>query len=330
MTNSKYFIYIRKSTDEEDRQVLSLEAQLTELKEFAQKEHLEILEVLTESKTAKVPGRPVFDSMVKRLENKEAQGIISWHPDRLARNSIDGGKLIYLLDIGLLDSLKFPTFWFDNTPQGKFMLNIAFGQSKYYVDNLSENVRRGIRQKLRRGQWPGLAPLGYYNHPKTRTVEIDELTAPKVHKLFELYATGHYVLKDIIKAATALELFNHKGKPLGLSTIQHMFKNLFYYGLMKYDGETYQGQHTAIVDKKLFEQVNQQMTKQGKPHKYRSTNFDLLNLAKCGECGCTVTAQYPKGNGGTYTYYRCTKKKTNRRAIKPPKDWKESILSAQV
>jgi DNA invertase Pin-like site-specific DNA recombinase len=81
--------------------------------------------------------------MLDRICLGEAQGILAWHPDRLARNSVDGGRIIYLLDTGKLKDLKFPTFWFDSTPQGKFMLNIAFGQSKYYIDNLSENIRRG-------------------------------------------------------------------------------------------------------------------------------------------------------------------------------------------
>jgi DNA invertase Pin-like site-specific DNA recombinase len=101
--------------------------------------------------------------MMKRVERGEANGILAWHPDRLARNSVDGGKIIYFLDTGRLASLKFPRFWFESTPQGKFMLNIAFGQSKYYVDSLSENVKRGMRQKVRNGIYPGLAPLGYLN-----------------------------------------------------------------------------------------------------------------------------------------------------------------------
>jgi len=152
---NNFFIYIRKSTDESDRQILSIESQVDELKEFAQKENLEIAKTFIESQTAKEPGRPVFDEMLSRIEKGEAGGILAWHPDRLARNSVDGGKIIYLVDTGKILSLKFPTFWFENTPQGKFMLNIAFGQSKYFVDNLSENTKRGLRQKLRRGEWPG-------------------------------------------------------------------------------------------------------------------------------------------------------------------------------
>lgn len=123
----KYFLYARKSTDEPDRQILSIEAQITELKEFAERENLEIKETFIESQTAKIPGRPIFNEMIKKIESGEAEGILAWHPDRLARNSIDGGQIIYLIDTGKITALKFPTFWFDPTPQGKFMLNIAFG-----------------------------------------------------------------------------------------------------------------------------------------------------------------------------------------------------------
>ena len=180
----KYFIYARKSTDSEERQVLSIEAQLAELKEFAAKEKLEIVASLCEAKTAKEPGRTVFGEMLDRIEKGAAQGILAWHPDRLARNSIDGGRIIYLLDTGKLKDLKFPTFWFDNTPQGKFMLNIAFGQSKYYIDNLSENIKRGHRAKLRKGIWPSFAPLGYLNNNKTKGIAaIASSHAAKIYGL---------------------------------------------------------------------------------------------------------------------------------------------------
>ena len=156
----KYIVYTRKSTDEKDRQILSIEAQITELKEFAAKEKLEIVASFQEAKTAKEPGRIKFAEMLSFLEQGKAEGIISWHPDRLARNSVDGGKIIHFVDRGLIKALKFPTFWFEATPQGLFMLQIAFGQSKYYVDALRENVTRGMRQKVSNGAWPSKAPLG--------------------------------------------------------------------------------------------------------------------------------------------------------------------------
>ena len=144
----KYIAYCRKSREEKDKQILSIQAQIAELKEFATREHLEISEFVEEEKTAKVPGREKFAEVLKKIEKGQVSGIIAWHPDRLARNSIDGGKIIYLLDTGKLKDLKFPTSWFENTPQGKFMLNIAFGQSKYYVDNLSRLRYIGNTSKL--------------------------------------------------------------------------------------------------------------------------------------------------------------------------------------
>ena len=117
--------------------------------------------------------------------------------DRLARNSVDGGKIIYLLDTGKLLDLKFPTFWFDNTPQGKFMLSIAFSQSKYYVDNLSENVKRGNRQKLRKGILPNKAPYGYLNEPRLRTIEMDPVKSKIDKKALGLIAGGESFFADL-------------------------------------------------------------------------------------------------------------------------------------
>src|SRR3989338_10309161 len=181
----KYIAYCRKSTDEKDRQILSIESQIQEIKDFAQKQNLEIVEFATEAKTAKIPGRPVFEQVLKRIEKGEAQGIVSWHPDRLARNSIDGGKIIYLLDTGKLLDLKFPSFWFENSPQGKFVLNIAFGQSKYYVDNLSENVRRGLKHLLRNGVWPAKPPYGYVYNKPAKKHEIDAIRSKLIKKAFQ-------------------------------------------------------------------------------------------------------------------------------------------------
>jgi DNA invertase Pin-like site-specific DNA recombinase len=153
ISSQKFFLYARKSTDVEDKQVLSIDAQLTELREYAVREGIEISAEIVEKQSAKTPGRPLFNKMMKEIETFGGN-ILAWNPDRLARNSVDGGQIIYLLDTGKLASLKFPTFWRDNTGQGKFMLNMAFGQSKYYVDSLSENTKRGLRQKVRMGIFP--------------------------------------------------------------------------------------------------------------------------------------------------------------------------------
>ncbi|MBI3816812.1 recombinase family protein [Candidatus Peregrinibacteria bacterium] len=221
----KYVLYARKSSESEERQALSIEAQIAELREFAAKERLEIVASFEEAKTAKEPGRTVFGEMLDTLVREEAEGILAWHPDRLARNSVDGGRIIHMLDTAKLKDLKFPTMTFENTPQGKFMLSIAFSQSKYYVDNLSENVKRGIRQKLRRGEWPTLAPVGYINNPKTRNIQHDSEKAPLVRKAFELYATGDHTLYSLRQALADMGLRNVSGKLLPVSGIQKLLQN---------------------------------------------------------------------------------------------------------
>ena len=127
--HNKFFLYARKSTDVEDKQVQSIEAQLVELRELVKRDNLEIVEEFIEKQSAKIPGRPIFNRMLDLIEKGRANGIICWHPDRLARNSVDGGKIIYLIDTGKISALKFNTFWFEPTPQGKFMLSISFSQS---------------------------------------------------------------------------------------------------------------------------------------------------------------------------------------------------------
>ena len=301
----KFFLYARKSTDEPDRQILSIEAQIAELKEFAIKEQLNIVQTFIESQTAKEPGRPIFNNMLSQLEQGKAEGILAWHPDRLARNSVDGGRIIFLLDTGKIKELKFPTFWFESTPQGKFMLNIAFGQSKYYIDNLSESVKRGLRQKVRRGEYPGVAPTGYLNNRLTKKMVADPERFKFVQKIFQLYATGNYSLKEVRNIITEVGLRSRNGKVLHISNIQMILVNPFYYGAFKFNGEVYEGNHKPAISKKLFDKCQAVMENKAH-HTNRGVKFYAFRgLFKCGECNCSITAETQKG----HNYYRCTKKK---------------------
>jgi DNA invertase Pin-like site-specific DNA recombinase len=313
----KYIAYCRKSTDEKEKQVLSIDQQIAELKEFAQRENLEILEFLTEAQSAKIPGRPVFNDLVKRIEKSEVSGIVSWNPDRLARNSVDGGKIIYLLDLGKLESLKFPTHWFENTPQGRFMLSIAFGQAKYYVDNLSQNVQRGLRYKIKRGIWPARAPWGYRNDRNTGTIVIHPHEAMIIRKAYELYATRKYSLFDIGQFFYENGIKNKlTGGPPNDSNLRRILMRPLYYGAMVFKGELYEGIHDPIVSKTLFDQVQKVIKQRGWHHKpAKRYDFPFTGFIKCGYCGCSITAEhrpfyFPRThNKVTYIYYHCTKKR---------------------
>jgi len=304
-----WFLYVRKSTDEEGYQVLSIEAQITELKEFAERENLEISEIFIEKKTAKIPGREIFNEMISKIEtSKIPVGILAWHPDRLSRNSIDGGRIIYLLDTRKLAGLKFPTFSFGNTPAGKFFLSIALSNAKYYIDNLSENVKRGNRQKLRQGEWPGQKPLGYIYDHRLRNIVPDPKTAKIVQKIFREFATGKYSLEAISKRLAQYGITSRNGKPRSNSSIYNLLTNQLYIGIMKWKDEIYEGKYQPIISKEIFDKVQKILKQRGKPRNRRQKhNFPFCGLFRCS-CGAAITAQWAKGNGGLYRYYRCTRK----------------------
>ena len=314
MNNNKYFLYARKSTDVEDKQVLSIEAQITELRAFAKQESLHIAEEFIEKQSAKIIGRPIFNKMISRIEHGDANGILAWHPDRLARNSVDGGKIIYLLDGGGLADLKFPQFWCENTSQGKFMLNIAFGQSKYYVDSLAENTKRGLRQKVRRGEYPGLAPVGYINDVRTKSIVVDKKRSVIIRKAFTLYAKNSSRLEDISNFLAQSGIHSRNGKRLHRDRITFILSNPFYYGHFRYGGEIHEGKHQPVVSKKIFDKAQEVLKQRGRPHhKQKNEPQPFCGLLSCASCGMMITGEYKvkrqkNGNVHEYVYYHCTKK----------------------
>ena len=314
MEKQKYILYARKSTDVEDKQVLSIEAQVTELRTFAKNEGLEIVDEVIEKKSAKSPGREIFGEMLKRIEKGEINGILSWHPDRLARNSVDGGQIVYLLDIGKLASLKFPSHWFENTPQGKFTLSMAFVQSKYYVDSLSENTKRGLRQKVRMGIFPSQAPVGYLNDSRTKTIVVDKKKSKVVRLAFEKYVKGDMRLEDVSIFLAKSGVTTRTGKRISKTKVSFMLSNPFYIGLFKYGGEIHEGKHTPIIAKKLFDKAQEMLKQRGQPErKAQNEPSPYCGLISCASCGMMITAEnktkrQKNGNVHHYVYYRCTKK----------------------
>ncbi|NVN97208.1 recombinase family protein [Candidatus Nomurabacteria bacterium] len=310
MIKPKFFLYARKSTEDDDKQVMSIEAQLFELREYAHKENLQILEEFTESKSAKKPGREKFGVMMAKIESMNGVGILAWHPDRLARNSIDGGRIIYAVDTSKIVSLRFPTFWFEPTPQGLFMLQVAFGQSKYYSDNLKQNVERGIRQKLRRGEWLTRAPFGYVNNPKTRNIEPDVVKSKIIVRAYEEYSKGTYGLESLSEFLALHGVTQKSGAPLGKASVSCILRNKAYLGLTKHYNEYFPGSFAPILSSDLFEAVQKRFQERSHPRKTKKGhNFPFTGLFHC-VCGSMITAQWCTGKmGGRYRYYRCTKKK---------------------
>ena len=311
----RYFIYCRKSTESEDRQTLSIASQRDELlRAFDSHSDIDIVEILEESKSAKAPGRPVFDVMLGRIEKGEADGILSWHPDRLARNSIDGGRIIYLLDQGKLKDLKFSTFTFENNSQGKFMLSITFGYSKYYVDTLSENVKRGNRAKVERGWRPGNTPIGYMNDRETRTIIPDSKHFEAIKQMFSLVLSEQYSIRSILRIMSEEWGYRtpakgrYAGQPLAKNTLYIILANPFYAGHFYWNGQLYPGKHQPMITMAEFQRVQKFIGRQGTPKPQHHT-FPFTGLIRCGACGLMVTAEHKRNRyGSRYIYYHCTRR----------------------
>ena len=320
----RYFIYCRKSSEAEDRQIASIESQLTTLKRtFGDRSDIEIVGVYEEAFSAAAPGRQQFDEMLGRVERGDAQGVIAWAPDRLARNSIDGGRLIYMLDRGVVHDLKFATYTFENNSQGKFMLQIMFGQSKYYSDALSDNVKRGNRSKIEKGWRPNKPPLGYLNEPVTRTIVKDVERFARIRQIFDLVLSGGYSTRQIWEIArNEWDFRTPKRRQLGgrlipLSYMYRILTNPFYAGVLVWNGRTYPGAHEPVVSLEEFERVQKLLRRVEKPRPH-TRSFAFTGMIRCGECGFLVTAEEQTNRHGShYTYYHCTRRRTDYRCRQP-------------
>lgn len=308
-------IYARKSTESEDRQVLSIDSQVKELKAFAEREGIRVSQVFIESKSAKSPGRPIFNELFSLVQKGKIDAVMCWKLDRIARNPVDGGAVIWAMEERRLQAIYTPQRVFINTGNDKFWMQLEFGMAKKYVDDLSDNVKRGIRARIEAGWVTGTPPIGYLNDRNTKKIVKDPERFAVVRRMWDLMLTGRYTPERIEKIAThewGLRTRKSKrlgGKPLSRSAVYSLFRHSFYCGIGKHCGESFMGAHEPLVTKAEFDRVQEMLGRRGNPRAKRH-NFPYTGLIRCGECGASVTAEHKVNRHGyEYTYYHCTKRK---------------------
>jgi len=318
----KYFLYARKSSESEDRQIQSIDDQINRLKQLATDLNLDIKKIYTEAKSAKKPNnRSLFDEMMQRIEKGEANGILCWQINRLSRNPIDSGRLGWLLQQGILKSIQ--TIDRQYLPDDNVLLfSVESGMANQYILDLRKNVKRGMESKLQKGWKPNLAPIGYLNDKAEKTIIKDPERFNLVRKMWDLILTGDYTPPKILKIANdewgfktrSFKKKGYGGNPLSRSGIYKIFSNLFYAGIIEYYDTEYEGKHKAMITLEEFDRVQTILGRKGKKRP-KTHKFAFTGFIRCGECGCLYTAETKQkhikstGEIREYTYYHCTRKK---------------------
>lgn len=292
----RYCLYARKSSEQDERQAMSIDSQIKEMTALAEREGLHVVATKQESFSAKQSAqRPIFNELLEAIRGGEFDGILTWAPDRLSRNAGDLGSLVDLMDSGKLQQIRTFGQSFSNTPNEKFLLMILCSQAKLENDNRGINVKRGIRAKCEMGWRPCMPPLGYYTRAATgkmRDVIIDEERAPYIKQMFKMSAagkSGRHIKQFLIDN----NVRTRKDKMIHLSMVYKILKNPFYYGRFEYPAGSdnwYQGKHVPLISKELFQEVQIQLAVPQRS-KWGTKEFPYKQFLKCYTCGSSIVGE---------------------------------------
>lgn len=309
----KYVLYARKSTTDETRQVRSIQDQITDCTEYARRNSLNIVETLTETKSAKEPkNRPVFTQMLKDIKIGKYDGILSWHPDRLARNMLEGGILIDMIDSKTIKDLKFVTHNFTNDPVGKMMLGVSFVMSKQYSDDLSQKVTRGVRKSHKEGKSP--TPKHGYLRNESGQYVPDEDTFPIVKQAWQMRLDGHPLeeIADWMNREGYKRQVKRSGKLVRMDKriLSKVFRDTFYYGDFVQANQTTNLRELYDFEPAVSEQdfyvINERTFKTSFAlRRKRVVPYPFKRMILCSFCGRVMRVGASSGHGGRFLYLRC-------------------------
>jgi site-specific DNA recombinase len=290
-------LYARVSSKDQEREGFSIPAQVKLLKEYALKHGFKIVREFVDVETAKCAGRKQFGEMVRFFQQRpECRVVIVEKTDRLYRNFAD---CVTLEDLGVEIHLpkEGQVLNKESKSQAKLVHGIQLVIARNYIENLREEVKKGMREKAEQGIYPTRAPFGYCNNKLQHTIEVDPEKALVIKRIFQLYASGNYSLSSLRKLIAV-----ETGRVWPKSHLERTLKSPFYIGFFVWDGKTHKGTHTPLISAELFEQV-QSVFRGHNRSKYRKHSFAFGGMLQCAHDNCLVTAERKKNK---YTYYRCT------------------------
>ncbi len=308
MKNNNTIIYTRVSSKEQERDGFSIPAQIKLLKKYAEDNNFHVVKIYEESESAKGSGRKQFNEMLDYIiANPEIKYLLCEKTDRLSRNFKDIATLDQLInenDLTIILVKENSELSKHSRSHEKFMFGIKALMAKNYVDNLSEEVKKGMNEKASQGIFPGGSiPLGYLIDKNTKKIYVDSSRSHLIIEMFQMYAEKKASLSIIsVWSKTKSLKMPRSGRSVSKSQVERILKNPFYYGEFRWAGKIFKGSHEPIISKSLFDSVQNAFKSHNKPHLNRKS-FAFGSLIVCSECGCKITAQIKKGK---YVYYHCT------------------------
>lgn len=305
---TKAVIYARVSSKEQESEGYSVDAQLRLLRAYAAEQEVDVVREFIEAETAKKSGRRAFGEMLRYLETHSGHVIFVEKVDRLYRNFADYVKVDHL-GVELHFVKDGMVIGEGSKSQDKFMHGIRVLMAKNYVDNLSEEIRKGLNEKAAQGIYPTHAPLGYLNAQepgtKRKIIVPDPARAQLIRELFERYASGLESYDTLTKWARKAGLTTKKGKPLVRSTVEQIIKHPAYCGLIRWQGKESVGIHEPLVSMETWKRA--QDIREGRTTNtgFGGKEFAYRGLIRCA-CGELLTAELKKGK---YIYYHCSGRK---------------------
>lgn len=293
-----------------DKKQDSNEAQVSKVSEYAKIKSLETWKTYELEESSTRGDRKRFQEIIRDIENsKEPVALVVDTVDRLQRSFKDSIILDDFRKAGKLEihfCRENLVLHKDSNSSDLLRWDMAVMFARSYVLQLSDNVKRKIDQKLRNKEWIGQAYVGYKNITLTdgsKDVVPDEDRAHHIQKMFEMYATGGYSMKQLSKEMYAKGLRSRSGVKVSTSQIHNMLRNPFYYGQMKVKGKLYDHKYRPLIQKLLFDKVQDTINGYNRQNFKRSNKpYVFRGLIKCSHCGCSITPELQK----EYVYYHCT------------------------